>query len=308
MAADPELPGRLRILWCESLSGTQSLAVNRLSFRIVLQQADGLFKRRPQERTELASFRLCLFGPSHNVAAHGRPRCRSPGRDCCVSTHTGKAPRGRAARPIASTSHEPAGRIGRPRGSACRVRALADRNASDNRWPTTISRLTFDPWRVLATSPRGCWRDGCTAGRIRGGDGGSPGDGGATSPPTRPSWWTLLLFSGLALLPDLDVLLVALGACDTGVCGHRGFSHSLPFAIAIGLLGGLIARRRGWPAIRTVIATALAVGSHASLDLLGEGGRGLPLLWPFSETGSTLRSGSFRMPPGASRSCPCPGP
>ena len=94
---------------------------------------------------------------------------------------------------------------------------------------------------------------------------------------------TLILFAGLALLPDADVLLVTLGACDAGACGHRGASHSLPVAIAIGLLGGLIARRLRWPVLQTVLATTVAVGSHALLDVLGAGGRGLPLLWPFSE-------------------------
>jgi inner membrane protein len=91
------------------------------------------------------------------------------------------------------------------------------------------------------------------------------------------------VFSGLALLPDADVLLVALGACDSGFCGHRGASHSFTAAIAIGLLGALIAKRIGWPALRTGIATAAAVASHAVLDLFGEGGRGLPLLWPFTD-------------------------
>ena len=32
-----------------------------------------------------------------------------------------------------------------------------------------------------------------------------------------------------------------------------------------------------------MLATTVAVGSHALLDVLGAGGRGLPLLWPFSE-------------------------
>ena len=87
----------------------------------------------------------------------------------------------------------------------------------------------------------------------------------------------------LALLPDADVALVALGACDDGACGHRGASHSLPFAIAIGLLAGLVARRLRWPVVRTIVAATFAVASHAMLDVLGEGGRGLPLLWPFSD-------------------------
>jgi inner membrane protein len=93
----------------------------------------------------------------------------------------------------------------------------------------------------------------------------------------------MLLFAGLALLPDADTLLVALGTCDAGACGHRGASHSLPVAVAIGLFAGVIARRLRWPVLRTTLATTCAVGSHALLDVLGAGGRGLPLLWPFSD-------------------------
>jgi len=93
----------------------------------------------------------------------------------------------------------------------------------------------------------------------------------------------MALFAGLALLPDADVALVALGACDNGACGHRGASHSLPLAVMVGLLAGLLARWRRWPVVRTIVATTFAVGSHAVLDFLGAGGRGLPLLWPFSE-------------------------
>lgn len=117
-------------------------------------------------------------------------------------------------------------------------------------------------------------------GRESGGDGGKPGGAG----PRRPcSWLTLILFGALALLPDADVALVALGACDAGACGHRGASHSLPVAVAIGLISGLLARRLRLPVVRTMIATTVAVGSHAVLDAFGAGGRGLPLLWPFSE-------------------------
>ena len=124
---------------------------------------------------------------------------------------------------------------------------------------------------------------GLLTGRLHGGggeekNGGPAGNGGGK--PGRPcSWPTLLVFTALALLPDADVALVALGACDDGACGHRGASHSLLVAIAI----GLFARRLRWPVVRTVVAVAFAVGSHAMLDVLGAGGRGLPLLWPFSD-------------------------
>lgn len=90
------------------------------------------------------------------------------------------------------------------------------------------------------------------------------------------------MFAGLALLPDADVMLVALGTCDAGACGHRGASHSLPLALAIGLIAGYVAHRLRWPVVRTMLATTFAVASHAVLDVLGAGGRGLPLFWPFS--------------------------
>ena len=128
---------------------------------------------------------------------------------------------------------------------------------------------------------------GLLSGRLHGGGNGWGGEGPAgpgNGDGRRPSSWkTFLLFVGLALLPDADLLLVTLGACDNGACGHRGASHSLPLAIAIGLMAALAARRLGWPVLRTAVAATFAVGSHALLDLLGAGGRGLPLLWPFSD-------------------------
>ncbi len=127
---------------------------------------------------------------------------------------------------------------------------------------------------------------GLLTGRLHGGANGkgegSPAGNGAQRRRSS-SWKALLLFTALALLPDADLLLVSLGACDTGACGHRGASHSLPVAIAIGFMAGLVARRLKWPVWRTMVATTIAVSSHALLDLIGAGGRGLPLLWPFSE-------------------------
>jgi inner membrane protein len=110
--------------------------------------------------------------------------------------------------------------------------------------------------------------------------------GGATAGTAggrpRCSWWTLAAFAALAELPDADVVMVALGAHDRGAVGHRGASHSLLVAITAGALCGLLARRLGWPALRTAVAAALAVASHGVLDAFGEGGRGILLLWPLS--------------------------
>ena len=129
---------------------------------------------------------------------------------------------------------------------------------------------------------------GLLTGRLHGGGtnrggGGAAGDGRDSERRRSTSWKTLIVFAGLALLPDADVFLVAFGACDNGACGHRGASHSLPLAIAVGLLGACAAWRLGWPVLRTFVATTCAVASHALLDVLSAGGRGLPLLWPFSD-------------------------
>jgi inner membrane protein len=116
---------------------------------------------------------------------------------------------------------------------------------------------------------------GLLAGRVHG--------GGQRAPGRRCSWLTLLVFAVLAALPDLDILLVALGASDGGPIGHRGASHSLAMACLIGVMAAMAARRFGWPPLRTALAAAAAVASHTVLDALGEGGKGLPLLWPLSD-------------------------
>src|SRR5262249_48065730 len=84
-------------------------------------------------------------------------------------------------------------------------------------------------------------------------------------------------------LPDADVIAVVLGGPDHGALGHRGASHSLCIAVVVGALCALVARRVGWPVLRTAIAGTLAVASHGVLDAFGAGGRRIPLLWPFSD-------------------------
>jgi len=119
---------------------------------------------------------------------------------------------------------------------------------------------------------------GLLTGRLHGGPQGAP----ERRCPGSASWKTLLAFAVLAALPDLDVLLVALGAADGGSIGHRGASHSLAMAVVMGALAALAARRFGWPTLRTAVAVAAAVASHTFLDLLGAEGKGLALLWPLS--------------------------
>lgn len=106
--------------------------------------------------------------------------------------------------------------------------------------------------------------------------------GGGDQSEQRSRWGALALFTILSTLPDIDVLLVALGASETGPFGHRGALHSLTMAFAAGVFCAAAARWWRWPVLRTALAGAAAVASHTFLDLLGAGGKNLALFWPLS--------------------------
>jgi membrane-bound metal-dependent hydrolase YbcI (DUF457 family) len=93
---------------------------------------------------------------------------------------------------------------------------------------------------------------------------------------------TLIGFGLLGVLPDADVLGLVMGVGENSVAGHRGISHSLVTAVALAVVGGLLARRYGWGGLRTALAVTLAIGSHGVLDAFGQGGRAIPLFWPLS--------------------------
>ena len=99
----------------------------------------------------------------------------------------------------------------------------------------------------------------------------------------RPSLRASLLFAGLSFLPDADFIGHVLGVPYASPFGHRGATHSLAFAVGVGLLGGWIARRRGEGGLRAGAFVGLTVASHPLLDALTTGGLGVALLWPWSE-------------------------
>lgn len=114
-----------------------------------------------------------------------------------------------------------------------------------------------------------------------------------TPAPARGLVASLLLWSGLSMLPDADVLGLAFGVRYGDPWGHRGATHSFAFAIALGVLLGLVA---GWRAraaggtrearaalLRTALLASLVLISHPLLDTLTDGGRGCALFWPFSD-------------------------
>lgn len=102
-----------------------------------------------------------------------------------------------------------------------------------------------------------------------------------------PSRWTLaasmVVWSGLSLLPDADVIGFRFGVAYADPWGHRGATHSLAFALLLGAPIGALAPLLRLPAWKTGALAALVVASHALLDTLTDGGLGCPLLWPFSD-------------------------
>jgi inner membrane protein len=126
---------------------------------------------------------------------------------------------------------------------------------------------------------------GMAAARWRSTRGGAPPGGGALA-------LSMLLWSGLSMLPDADVIGFALGVRYGDPWGHRGATHSFVFSIALGTVLGLAgarsraaARGRGFAraAGATALLASLVLASHAVLDALTDGGRGCALYWPFSD-------------------------
>jgi inner membrane protein len=94
---------------------------------------------------------------------------------------------------------------------------------------------------------------------------------------------SMALWSVLSLLPDADVIGLRFGVAYADPWGHRGATHSLALALALGLVVGLGAAVLRQPALRTALLATLVVASHGLLDTLTDGGLGCALLWPFDD-------------------------
>lgn len=92
---------------------------------------------------------------------------------------------------------------------------------------------------------------------------------------------SMVLWSALALLPDADAIGFSMGVRYADEWGHRGATHSLVFALLIGLLMAACAPPRRATRLRTLLFGAGVVASHPLLDMMTTGGLGCALLWPF---------------------------
>jgi inner membrane protein len=94
-----------------------------------------------------------------------------------------------------------------------------------------------------------------------------------------------LLLAGVAgcILPDLDVIAFRLGVPYQSAFAHRGFTHSIFFALLCGGLAAVFARKlhaRPWIAFAFI---SVATASHGLLDAFTTGGSGIAFFWPFGD-------------------------
>jgi inner membrane protein len=112
--------------------------------------------------------------------------------------------------------------------------------------------------------------------------------GTALSPPrrTRRIW---IAAAACAALPDIDALGRPLGnlTFESAFGGHRGITHSLPFAIILGSVVAWLLFRQATSRhdrLRLWVAFTLATASHGVLDMLSVIGDGVAFWAPFSWT------------------------
>ncbi|MGW8390195.1 metal-dependent hydrolase [Pseudoduganella sp. HUAS MS19] len=101
--------------------------------------------------------------------------------------------------------------------------------------------------------------------------------------PNRISRRLLLAGMVASIVPDMDVIAFKFGIAYADQFGHRGASHSIAFALALGALAALLApllRAKRWIAWAFV---SFACVSHPLLDMCTTGGLGAALLWPLSD-------------------------
>ena len=91
--------------------------------------------------------------------------------------------------------------------------------------------------------------------------------------------WPLVIAGVIAAIaPDADVILFRFGATYDTVWAHRGFTHSMGFALLAALVTVSLLRTVAPRVAFTFVAFSAL--SHGLLDMLTNGGHGIAILWP----------------------------
>ncbi|MGZ0015447.1 metal-dependent hydrolase [Yeosuana sp. AK3] len=92
--------------------------------------------------------------------------------------------------------------------------------------------------------------------------------------------WLLLLAIISTILPDFDVIAFKFGIPYTHPLGHRGFTHSILFALLWAILLSVLLGKQHKKLWFSVIF--LSTVSHGILDAMTTGGKGVGFLIPFN--------------------------
>jgi len=98
------------------------------------------------------------------------------------------------------------------------------------------------------------------------------------------SFWVLTALC--AVLPDADAISFAFHVPYGSMWGHRGITHSIIFAVVVGIVVGFWQSKKIalFSAPGLILYFTLVTLSHPLLDMLTNGGRGIALLAPFSSS------------------------
>ena len=97
-----------------------------------------------------------------------------------------------------------------------------------------------------------------------------------------------IVFAGLALAPDLDLVSSLLGVDSSSPLAHRGLTHSVTFALLTGVLAGGLLPGSTLRRCLTGGFVFAALMSHGLLDTMSFRGGGPMLLWPLSNAAYEL--------------------
>lgn len=86
----------------------------------------------------------------------------------------------------------------------------------------------------------------------------------------------------LTLLPDADVLAFKFGIPYHSQWGHRGVTHSIVFALIIGIISIFFSKKLQAGKSTVFWMSFLSTLSHAAFDAFTNGGLGVAFLWPFN--------------------------
>ena len=95
---------------------------------------------------------------------------------------------------------------------------------------------------------------------------------------------SLIVVSAIAsIIPDADVIAFKFGISYGDPFGHRGFSHSISFALVLGLIASYFSEYFKATKLLAFSMIFIATCSHGVLDALTDGGQGVAFFWPFTD-------------------------